>query len=148
MTEGDERFHAAIEQLQRLTSLFSARRRRLATACGITEQQWAVLEEIASEHFMPSMFARERESSPAAVSKTLRHLLEKQLISVSIHRDDGRQRRYELTTTGQAVMQQLRHRRTRAIDAIWRDLDRQDLDTFIRFGRTLANRLEQYQEDE
>ena len=69
--------HRAIECLQQLTAAFGQRRQQLAADVGLTEGQWAVLEEIATEHFMPSMFARARESSAAAVSKTLRQLSEK-----------------------------------------------------------------------
>jgi len=138
--------HEAIGELRRLTEVFGMRRRELASACGITEQQWRVLEQIATEHFMPSMFARERESSPAAVSKVLRQLLEKALISVSVSPEDGRQRNYELTATGREVMRRLRLRRQRAIEAIWRDLDANAVEDFIQFGRTLSERLEAYRE--
>ena len=139
--------HEAIVELRRLTDVFAHRRRELAAACGLTEQQWRVLEEVSTEHFMPSMFARERDSSPAAVSKVLRQLGDKDLISVSVSPDDGRQRRYELTHTGAAVMRDLRARRKRAMDLVWSDLDRRDLRAFVEFGRTLAARLEAYDED-
>jgi len=94
--------HRAIGQLQRLTELFGKRRVQLATGVGLTEQQWRVLEEIATEHFMPSMFARGRRSTAAAVSRIIRQLLDKQLVSVSVSRTDGRQRRYVLTAKGSA----------------------------------------------
>jgi len=147
VNELDETIHAAIVELRRLTEVFGHRRRELAHACGITEQQWRILEEIASEHFIPSMFAREAESSPAAVSKVLRQLLEKSLVTVSVSPDDGRQRTYELTESGHEVMRELRRRRQRAIVAIWREFDGTTLDDFIQFGRTLSERLEAYRED-
>ena len=73
--------HQAIEQLQKLSELFQQRRVQLAKTVKLTEQQWRVLEEVSTEHFIPSMFARNRESSPAAVSKIIRQLTEKGLIS-------------------------------------------------------------------
>jgi len=89
--------HDAIANLQRLTDLFQARRAALALAAGLTEQQWEVLERIATEHFMPSLFARHRASSAAAVSRLIRQLLDKRLVSVSARAHDGRQRQYVLT---------------------------------------------------
>ena len=65
---------------------------QLAQSVGLTEHQWGVLEEISTEHFMPSMFARQRDSTPAAVSKTLRQLIDKGLIEVKLNKSDGRQR--------------------------------------------------------
>ncbi len=74
-SQSGERIHEAIGHLGRLSELFQKRRVQLAESVGLTEHQWGVLEEIALDHFMPSMFARQRESSAAAVSKTLRQLL-------------------------------------------------------------------------
>jgi DNA-binding MarR family transcriptional regulator len=136
--------HAAIACLQRLSEAFTQRRRQLAESVGLTEQQWAVLEEISTEHFMPSMFARIRQSSPAAVSKTLRQLLDKQLVSVSVSPDDGRQRRYGLTTKGTAVQRDLRGRRESAIRAIWLKLKPGRLKDFTSIGNELAERLGAY----
>ena len=136
--------HAAITELQRLTQLFADRRAQLARAAALTEQQWQVLEEIATEHFMPSLFARARDSSAAGVSRTLRQLLEKQLIAVSVSPADGRQRQYGLTAKGARTMARLRTARQSAIDAIWLDLDPGGIRAFTRFARTLAERLEQY----
>lgn len=138
--------HAAIETLGRLAEAFGERRGRLAASCGVTEPQWQILEKIATEHFMPSMFAKERESSAAAVSKVLRQLLDKGLVSVSVSPDDGRQRQYELTGPGRQVMSALRRRRQRAIEAIWGDLDPEHIEQFIRFGRELSDRLEHYRD--
>lgn len=142
----DETIHAAIVELRRLTEVFGHRRRKIAASCGITEQQWSVLEEIATEHFMPSMFARERESSAAAVSKVLRQLLDKGLVSVSVSEQDGRQRNYELTAVGRDVMKSLRRLRKRAIEAIWCELDPARVSEFTHFGRMLAERMEAYED--
>lgn len=147
MSRDEATVHGAIDTLRRLTDVFQQRRRRLASSCGITEQQWRVLEEIATEHFMPSMFARERESSAAAVSKVLRQLLDKDLVSVSVSPDDGRQRHYELTTSGKSIMKDLRRRRKRAIETIWCDFAPDTVEQFIRFGQALAERMEAYQEE-
>ena len=94
------RVHGAIACLQRLAGLLAERRAQIARSVELTEQQWAVLEEISTEHFMPSLFAKQRESSAAAVSKILRQLLAKGLVSVQLGEEDGRQRRYELTAKG------------------------------------------------
>jgi DNA-binding MarR family transcriptional regulator len=139
-----EHVHAAIACLQRLSEAFTQRRRQLAESAGLTEQQWAVLEEISSEHFMPSMFARIRQSSPAAVSKTLRQLLDRQLVSVSVSPDDGRQRRYGLTDRGTAVQRELRRQRESAIRAIWLKVEPGRLKDFTSIGNELAERLGAY----
>lgn len=136
--------HRAIGLLQRLTELFGKRRVQLATGVGLTEQQWRVLEEIATEHFMPSMFARGRRSTAAAVSRIIRQLLDKQLVSVSVSRTDGRQREYVLTARGKRTLEALRSERRRAIDAVWMDLDPKALDAFIRSSGELIGRLEAY----
>lgn len=138
------RIHAAIECLQRLSDAFGERRRQLAHSVGLTEHQWGVLEEISSEHFMPSMFAKKRESSPAAVSKTLRQLIDKDLVSVTVRRSDGRQRKYLLSERGQRVMNQLRQERADAIAAIWMSFDDEQLRIFTDFGNRLTDALEQY----
>ena len=62
--------HRAITGLQRLTDVFRERRRQLAAEVDLSETQWRLLEEVADEHFMPSMFARARDCTPAAVSRT------------------------------------------------------------------------------
>ena len=51
--------HAAIECLGRLSELYQRRREQLAASVGLTDREWDVLEEIATEHFMPSLFARQ-----------------------------------------------------------------------------------------
>lgn len=136
--------HAAIAALQRVTQLFGDRRAQLASAADLSEQQWQVLEEIATEHFMPSMFARTRDSSAPAVSRTLRQLLEKGLVAVTVSREDGRHRRYELTARGARTMARLRAARQAAIDAIWMELDPREVRAFTRFAQALGDRLERY----
>jgi DNA-binding MarR family transcriptional regulator len=140
--------HRAISHLQRLTDLFQQRRAQLARQVGLTEQQWLVLEEITTEHFMPSMFARSQASSAAAVSKIIRQLLDKELISVSISQSDGRQRQYELTLQGKRVMSALRQRRQKAIDAIWANLDPKKLSQFADLSEQLISAIEAYSQKE
>jgi DNA-binding MarR family transcriptional regulator len=136
--------HDAIANLQRLSDLFQARRARLAVDAGLTEQQWQVLEEIATDHFMPSLFARRRESSAAAVSRLIRQLLDKRLVSGSAHDHDGRQRQYVLTAKGRRTLEGLRADRQAAIDAIWSSLDRGALATFTEVSAELIRRIESY----
>jgi DNA-binding MarR family transcriptional regulator len=136
--------HEAIGRLQRLSTLFHQRRAQLAQGAGLTEAQWEVLERIASEHFMPSLFARHRESSAPAVSRIIRQLLQKKLITVSVSDTDGRQRRYQLTARGQKTLEALRATRRRAIDAVWMDLDPRALAAFSQFSGELIARLEAY----
>ena len=136
--------HRAISQLQRLSELFGRRRTQLAQRAGLTEQQWHVLEEIATEHFMPSLFARGRQQAPAAVSRVIRQLLAKKLVSVSVAAHDGRQREYVLTAKGKRLLDALRGHRKQAVDAIWMDLDPKALDSFTRFSAELITRLETY----
>ena len=136
--------HAAIACLQRLTDVFQQRRVQLAQSVGLTEQQWAVLEEISSEHFMPSMFAKSRSSSAAAVSKILRQLVDKHLARSKVDSGDGRQRRYELTAKGKSTMAALRQKREHAISAVWTPLGDTELETFTKLGNQLTDRLLSY----
>ena len=136
--------HEAIGCLQRLSSAFRRRRRQLAASVGLTEQQWSVLEEVSTEHFMPSMFARSRESTPAAVSKVIRQLVDKGLVNVSLSPNDGRQREYVLTPKGRRTMSMLRERRETAIEHIWRTMPPDDVRRFVAFGNHLTARLEEY----
>lgn len=145
-TKQASRIHAAIACLQRLTDLFAERRQQLARSVGLTDQQWAALEEICSEHFMPSLFARQRQSSAAAVSKILRQLLDKDLVSVGLGARDGRQRRYELTAKGKRCIEGLRREREAAIRTVWSGLDGVGLDAFTHLGTRLAQRLTHYAE--
>jgi DNA-binding MarR family transcriptional regulator len=136
--------HAAIACLQRLTDVFQQRRAQLAQSVGLSEQQWAVLEQVSSEHFMPSMFAKSRASSAAAVSKILRQLVDKQLILARVDTNDARQRRYELTPKGKLTMAELRRQRELAIKSVWTPLGASELRAFTRFGTRLTERLESY----
>ena len=139
--------HEAILCLRRLSEVFQQRRRQLAQTVGLTEHQWAVLEEITQEHFMPSMFARTRQSTPAAVSKTLRQLLDKGLVESSIAPTDGRQRRYVLTRRGTAALASLRKNRELAVSDIWLKMDAERVRAFTEFGTNLTHRLEQYAQE-
>jgi len=136
--------HRAIEGLQRLSELFAERRRQLAREAGVSEGEWQLLEEIAGERFMPSLFARRREVTPAAVSRTLRQLKARGCIRATIDARDARQRAYRLTPEGRRVLERLRASRARAIAAIWAPLPASELERFGRFARTLAERLEAY----
>jgi DNA-binding MarR family transcriptional regulator len=136
--------HAAIACLQRLTEVFQQRRVQLALSVGLSEQQWAVLEQVSSEHFMPSMFARSRESSAAAVSKILRQLVDKELVTARVDAIDARQRRYELTARGKKTMATLRRNREKAIESVWMPLPSKDLEHFAEFGTRLTESLEKY----
>lgn len=140
--------HQAIEQLQKLTELFQQRRVQLAKVVKLTEQQWRVLEEVSTEHFIPSMFARSRESSPAAVSKIIRQLTEKGLINVGINPSDGRQRQYVLTAKGRKLIEAIRVRRLQAIDEIWMHFDPKELEQFNRFSARLIRSIETFAEKE
>jgi DNA-binding MarR family transcriptional regulator len=133
--------HAAIDCLGRLSAAFGDRREQLAQSVGLTEHQWGVLEEISTEHFMPSMFARKRDSTPAAVSKTLRQLIDKGLVEVKLNKSDGRQRDYQLTRRGKRTMSELREARAQAIEQIWQKLDRDEVRSFTSFGNKLAQAL-------
>jgi DNA-binding MarR family transcriptional regulator len=139
--------HAAIECLGRLAELYRERRAQLAASVGLTDQQWGVLEEIATEHFMPSLFARRRESSPAAVSKILRQLADKGLIVVAIAKGDGRQRKYSLAAKGKRAMDALRESREEAIREVWLKLPAREMRAFTGFGAELIRRLEDYAAD-
>lgn len=136
--------HEAIRNLTRLSELFQRRREQLAREAGLTVQQWSFLEQIGGDHFMPSIFARERESSRAAVSKTLRQLLDKGLVTVSISAEDGRQREYALTDKGRKVMSQVDSSRRDAIDAVWHAMDEDRLNRFTDISAELIERLDQY----
>ena len=69
--------YEAIRVLQELADVFEKRRQQLAAEAGVSDLQWRVLEQVAEEDFMPSLFARSRSQSPAGVSRTLRQLLER-----------------------------------------------------------------------
>jgi DNA-binding MarR family transcriptional regulator len=136
--------YAAIEGLQRLVEIFDRRRRQLALAVGLTDGQWRLLEEIARDDFMPSLFARRRECSAAAVSRTLKQLQDKGLVRAAISSTDARQRSYTLKPKGQRVLARLREGREQALEAVWGDLPVAEIERFGRFSADLAERLETY----
>ncbi len=136
--------HAAIECLGRLSELYRQRREQLAASVGLTDTEWGVLEEIATEHFMPSFFARKRESSAAAVSKILRQVMDKGLVVATIAKDDARQRKYALTSKGKRLMARLRESREDAIREVWLTLGAARMRAFTDFGTELIGRLESY----
>ncbi len=140
--------HRAIDVVGQLSTLFLKRRSELASKVGLTEQQWLLLERIADEHFMPSMFARERDSSPAAVSKILRQLLEKGIIETGLKADDARKREYTLTERGMKAMKALHSLREKAIDRIWMAFDDESLSSFSDFGGRLIESIESYSRKE
>lgn len=139
-----DEIHRAINALQRLSELFGQRRAQLARDGGVTEAQWRMLEQVDDADFLPSLFARQRDCTPAAVSRTLRQLLDADLVRVSIGADDGRQRIYELTAGGRRVLGRLRKRRAAAIASVWQPLGKRALANFARFAEGLADRLEAY----
>jgi len=134
----------AIAALQRLAEVFQLRRAQLARDAGLTEAQYQVLEEVGSRSFMPSLFARRRESSAAAVSKVLRTLLDEGLVEAEIGAEDGRRRSYHVTAKGARALEAVETSRRRAIDAVWTDLAPEDLLRFASFSEELAGRLEAY----
>jgi DNA-binding MarR family transcriptional regulator len=136
--------HEGIACLRRLSDAFRRRREVLALSVGLSDGQWMLLEEIATEHFMPSMFARNRESSAAAVSKALRQLKGKGLVSVGLSKTDGRHRAYLLTTKAKRLLETLRQEREQAIQTIWLPLDPAQVQTFVAFATQLSDRMEQY----
>lgn len=138
----------AIEQVQQLSALFIKRRGQLAGRVGITVAQWRMLEGIATEHFMPSLFAREQDNTPGAASKITKQLLDKALVKVTISRQDGRQRQYTLTAKGQKVMDQLRGLREQAIAEIWSVLTEGELQAFTGVNDKLLENMRIYLERE
>ena len=138
---------AAIAALQRLADVFALRRRQLASEAGLSEGQWRVFEEIAEEHFMPSLFARRSDCAPAAVSRSLRALLDAGLVRVEVGADDGRRRVYRLTRTGLALQRRLRASRQTAIDAVWTDFSPRELARFASFADRLTDALDAYARD-
>lgn len=140
----NEPIAVAIENLQRLADIFVERRRQLAAAIDLTEAQWRVLEEVGDEDFLPSLFARQRSITPAAVSRTLRQLLERGLVRSGIGQEDGRQRRYQLTAKGRRALEAVAAAREAAVGEVWNAIPSEDLETFSRVSGELATRLENY----
>ena len=146
MTTRHDAIHQAIATLQRLADVFNQRREQIALGAGLSVRQWGILEEIATEHFMPSLFAQHKSVTPAAVSKLVRSLLERDLIRASIAEGDRRHRDYVLTAAGQHLLDHVRTTRQNAIDAVWADLPVSELRRFAQFGDKLGDRLETYLE--
>ncbi len=143
--KSEDPLRAALAALQRLSDAFARRRGQLARGAGLTETQWRVLEQIAAEDFMPSLFARRQEQTPAAVSKVIRQLLDLKLVDVSISPGDARQRRYALTARGRQTMEIVRQDRQRALERIWTGLEVRALESFARFADELAGRMEAHE---
>ena len=143
--KSDEPLRAALAALQRLSDAFARRRGQLARGAGLTEAQWRVLEQIAAEDFMPSLFARRQEQTPAAISKLIRQLLDRGLVSVSIAPGDARQRRYALSAKGRQTMEIVRQDRQRAVERIWSGIDARALTGFAGFAGDLAERMEAHE---
>ena len=134
----------AIAALQTLADLLGERRAQLAREAGLTEQQWRLLEEIAAPGFLPSLFARRTDVTPAAVSKVLRQLLDKELVSVAISGQDARQRDYTPTARGRKALARIEAARQDAVRTIWSALAPRDVSQFADLSEALAARLESY----
>jgi DNA-binding MarR family transcriptional regulator len=135
---------SCVEVLGRLASVFAERRRQLGESVGLTDQQWQALEEVQTEHFMPSLFAKERSSSAAAVSKILRQLSDKGLITAHVSDVDARQRSYHVTPKGRGILDTLREGRREAIRDVWLELSEDELVSFSGVGGKVADRLEAF----
>ena len=146
--KSEEPLRAALEALQRMSDAFARRRSQLARGADLTEAQWRVLEQIAAEDFMPSLFARRQAQTSAAVSKIIRQLLDLGLVDVSISPGDARKRRYALSAKGNQTMEIVRQDRQRAVERIWSGLDARALAAFARFGGDLAERMEAHEQAE
>ncbi len=133
----------AIEQLQTLSHLFMKKRSELANRVGLTEAQWRVMEEIDQKDFMPSMFAAKREYSKAAVSKILRQLLEKDMVSFVGGEMDGRTKKYSLTNEGRLCLKSLNKIRLKAVEEVWMTLEPDLLEASISFNEQLIRNLRQ-----
>jgi DNA-binding MarR family transcriptional regulator len=134
----------AIGELQRLAELFTERRRQIAREIALTETQWRVLEEVAGDDFLPSLFARRRACSPAAVSRTLRQLQEGGLVTAEIGTGDARQRVYRLTPRGRRLLERIHARREEAVAELWSGFSTAQLRAFSDFAARLSRGLEAY----
>lgn len=135
---------SAIAALQQLADVFNRRREQIAREVGLTVQQYCVMEQVQGDRFMPSMFARERESSAAAVSKIIRQLIDKGLIEVAVSESDGRNRLYSLTHRGSVMMEKIRASRQAAIAQVWSEFDTEEVEAFAAFSKRLHDRLESF----
>lgn len=141
----EARIQNTIEALQGLVEVFEDRRESLARSVGLSPTQWQMLEQVARDDFMPSLFARRREVTAAAVSRTLRQLLDQRLVDVQISPRDARQRLYRVTEKGRKALDELRRERGRAIAAVWDTLSEADLARFEKLSRLLTDRLRSYE---
>ena len=87
---------------------------------------------------------RSATGGPAAISRGLRSLLERDWATAEIASGDARQRRYRLTAEGRRVLDRLRRGRERAIAAVWHSFDARALRGFVSFAGELADHLEEY----
>lgn len=141
--EGDA-IRRAIAGLQRLADGLALRRAQLSDEAALPEPQWRVLEEIAAPGFLPSLFARRTETSPPAVSKRLRQLLDKGLVRASISERDARQREYAVTARGRRTLARIVRAREAALQEIWASLDPREVARFAELSEKIADRLERY----
>jgi DNA-binding MarR family transcriptional regulator len=139
------RIQQTISALQGLVEIFEDRREALARSVGLSPTQWQVLEQVGQDDFMPSLFARRRDVSAAAVSRTLRQLLDLRLVDVQISPRDARQRLYRVTEKGRKALDEVRAERERAIGAVWEGLSDADLTRFGNLARELTGRLRAYE---
>ena len=139
------RIQRTIEALQGLVEVFEDRREALARSVGLSPTQWQVLEQVGRDDFMPSLFARRRDVSAAAVSRTLKQLLDQRLVDVQISPRDARQRLYRVTRKGRKVLEEVRGERERAIAAVWETLSGPDLARFEKLCGQLTGRLRAYE---
>ncbi len=139
------RIEETISALQGLVEVFEDRREALARSVGLSPTQWQVLEQVGRDDFMPSLFARRRDVSAAAVSRTLRQLLDLRLVDVQISPRDARQRLYRVTEKGRKALDEVHGERQRAIAAVWESLSDADLTRFGRLAGELTERLRDYE---
>jgi len=139
------RIQRTIEALQGLVEVFEDRREALARSVALSPVQWQVLEQVGRDDFMPSLFARHREVSAAAVSRTLKQLLDQRLVEVQISPRDARQRLYRVTAKGRKALDRVREERERAIGEVWEVLSDTDLTRFERLCGELTHRLRAYE---
>ena len=135
------RIQRTIEALQALVEVFEDRREALARTAGLSPTQWQVLEQVGRDDFMPSLFARRREVSAAAVSRTLRQLLDARLVDVQISPRDARQRLYRVTEKGRKALGEVHDERRRAVAAVWEALSDADLNRFEKQAGTRSRAL-------